>query len=161
MDNLNESQKFRQKSWLHPMDPENLPELSKKDRKNAKSLNHLMLIWMILFFTSTTSLIEPLNVALEKFQFIHIGLSALTLITGLFVVKAFMRFVKEVKDELIKKIYLSALATGFVLAFIVGLFFSVSTSFMEQSQLAGPLSFASLIIGYFIGLALSFNKYNA
>ncbi|MDN4503961.1 hypothetical protein QX776_16230 [Alteromonadaceae bacterium BrNp21-10] len=160
MANLEEDNKFKQKWWLHSMDPENLAELSDSDRRNAKSFNGWLFIWGIVFF-GVVIFMEPLSGGIETTPVWRFLLASSPLALGIFLVHAFIRMIRGFHDELLIKIYYEALATGFLFAFFIGMCFSLSAPIIGASLKAGPFMLCGLIAGYYAGLTLKYRKYNA
>lgn len=159
MTNIDEDNKFKQKWWLHPMDPENLIELSDSDRRNAKSFNLWLLGWGIMFF-GTILCMEPLPGGVEATPIWRMLIALSPLVPSIFLIRAFIRLFSEMKDELIKKVHYEALASGFLFAFFLGTCFGLSAIIIGASVKAGPFMFVGLLAGYFISLILKYRKYN-
>lgn len=159
MTSIDNSNKFKSKWWLHPMDPENLVELSDSDKKNAKNYNRWLLIWGVMFFC-VVNIMEPLPGGIEVTPVWRWLLAFSPLVSGIFFVRAFVRFFTEVKDDLIRNIHYKALAIGFVSAFFIGMCFALSAVIFGSMVFSGPLMFTGLIAGYFISLTLSYRKHN-
>lgn len=153
------SDKYIRKWWITPIDPESIVELSDADRRNGKRFNRWFLLWGLTFFGAVLGL-EPLPGGVENTPWWRLLLALSPIITGVFLVRAFIRLFSGIKDELIKKIYYEALAGGFLLAFFLGMGFSLSATIVGKSAIAGPFIFSGLMVGYFISLALACRKYN-
>lgn len=159
MKEIDDNNNFKKKWWLHPLDPENIAELKPRDRQNAKSFNHWILVWAIMFF-GIINVMEPLSGGIEATPAWRILLAFSPLISGIFLIRAFFRFLSETKDELIREIHYQALAVGFLLAFIIGMSFALTAVIIGASVNAGPLMFSGLLVGYFLSLGLQYRKYN-
>ena len=64
MESIDNGNKSKRKWWLHPMDLENLVELGDSDRRNAKSCNHWLFVWGVMFFGIVNGM-EPLPGGIE------------------------------------------------------------------------------------------------
>lgn len=142
------------------MDPENLMELSDEDRRNAKRFNHWMLIWGIMFFGVIHGM-EPVQGGMQATPVWKWGLIFSPLIAGIFLVRAFKRLFGDTQDELIRHIHFGGLAVGFLFAFFIGMFFSLSALMVGASLKAAPLMFAGLLAGYFLTIVVQYRKYHA
>ncbi len=160
MANTNGNGKFKKKWWLHPMDPENLVELNDRDRRNAKRYNHWLLIWGVTFFGTLIAL-KPLAGGVDATPIWRLLLAFSSIVPGVFLVRSFIRFFGETKDQLLKKVHYESLAVGFLFAFFLGICFALSAVIVGGSVKAGPVMFSGLLAGYFINLALMYRKYNA
>ena len=103
---------------------------------------------------------EPLPGGIDATPVWRLLLVFSPIIASIFLVRAFVRLIRELKDELIKKMHFEALAVGFLIAFFLGMCFDLSAVIIGGSLKAGPLMFAGLIGGYFVALILSYRKYN-
>ena len=159
MASIDGGNKLKRKWWLHPMDPENLVELSDRDRRNAKSYNHWILVWGVMFFGAVVGL-EPLPGGIDATPMWRILLAFSPIVPGIFLIRSFIRLFRETKDELIRKIHYEALAMGFLFAFILGMCFALSAVIVSESVKAGPTMFSGLLVGYFLGLTLKYRKHN-
>jgi hypothetical protein len=45
MSGIGNGNKLKRKWWLHPMDPENLIELSDSSKRNSKNYNRWLFVW--------------------------------------------------------------------------------------------------------------------
>ncbi|MBX2859049.1 MAG: hypothetical protein KTR17_10330 [Cellvibrionaceae bacterium] len=159
MASVDDSDKYKRKWWANPIDPEHIVELSDDDRRNGKHFNHWFLLWGLTFFGAVLGL-EPLPGGIENTPWWRLLFALLPIVTGVFLVRAFIYLFSGIKDELIKKIYYEALAGGFLLAFFLGMGFCLSATIVGKSAIAGPFMFSGLIVGYFIFFVLACRKYN-
>lgn len=141
------------------MDPENLVELTDSDRRKAKSYNHWLLIWAVMFFGVAVGM-EPLPGGIETTPVWRLLLAFSPVIPGILMVRAFIRFFSNTTDELIRKIHFEALAIGFLFAFSLGMCFELSAVIVGGSVRAGPIIFSGLLIGYVISLTLQYRKHS-
>jgi hypothetical protein len=159
MTNTEVGSKFKRKWWANPWDPEHMAELCAKDRRNAKSFNHWIVIWMVMYLGATLGM-EPLPEGIAATPIWRLLLAFSPIVSGALLVRAFIRLFSEMKDELLKKVHYEALAGGFLCAFFIGMCFGLSAVIIGASVIAGPVTFFGMLSGYFISLSLLTRKYN-
>ncbi|HSR87901.1 MAG TPA: hypothetical protein VLL07_03015, partial [Pontiella sp.] len=104
--------------------------------------------------------LAPLPGGMEETPVWRLLLALSPLVPAVFLIRAFIRLFREMKDELIRRTYYEALAGGFLSAFFLGMCFELSAVIVGASVMAGPIMFAGLLAGYFISLVAAHRKYN-
>lgn len=160
MASVTSSDRSVKKWWLHPMDPENVAELSDSDRRNAKAYNHWLLVWIVLFAVVAIGT-KPIPGGLAAASPWRVLLAFTPLVAGVLLVRAFVRLFGGTTDPLIRQIHFSALAVGFLFAFLAGVYFAALSSLVGPWDRSGPVMFACLLSGYLGSLVLSYRRHDA
>jgi hypothetical protein len=143
--------------WKYEIAPESLEELSDSDRRNAKSLNHWILVWGIVFFGIVLGT-EPLLGNIEVALVWRLLPACSAILMTIFLIRAYIIFYRETKDELLRKIHYMSLAVGFGAAFFLGACFGVLATIFGNLEIARPLTFAGMLIAYFTSHALFIHR---
>lgn len=160
MTNQESIKKTKPKWWLHPMDPENLVELSERDKRHAKNFNHWLLVWGILFF-GVVNTMQPISNEVGSIPYWRWLLILAPMTAGVFLVRSFKKLFWEMNDELMRQIHLNALAIGFLSAFFLGMGLILWATVIGTSIHSGPIIFTGLLAGYFFSLLPMYRKYHA
>lgn len=143
--------------WRYGIAPECLKELSESDRRNAKSLNHWFLLWVLAFCTAA-----PAHVILfgdsdtaGSWRLLPAIIAAATTV---FLVRAYVRFYIATKDELLRKVHYESLAIGFGAAFFLGVGFAVLKPITGSLDIAAPMTLVGMLLSYFVSYYLLLNK---
>lgn len=98
--------------------------LCERDKRNES----VWVAWGMLFsiaYLAADFLVEP-SLFLKKFSMLDIGIALLPLITGFFMMKAFLHFARNA-DEFVKLMMMRAAAKGFFVVVCLGFTYSIVT----------------------------------
>lgn len=159
MKNIDDDDRVKRKWWSNPMAPYDLPELRDSDRQRAKSFNHWLLVWGVMLFGVFLGM-KPLPGGLEATPAWRFLLVFSPIVATIFLIRAFLRFFHETKDELIRKIHYDSLAIGFAVAFFLGICFGLSAVIVGPSAIAGPFTWGAMFLAYIISYSRMYSNHD-